>query len=66
MDQEQKSRINHALIIGFLAGILIFGLIGWFQSENKNIGFFIPMLIPVYFIYKLLRKNGKWKGRLST
>lgn len=53
-----KSKIFHASAIGFLAGILIFGLIGWGLSEEKRLGFFIPMLIPIVFIYKLV-KNPK-------
>ena len=53
-----KSKIFHASAIGFLAGILIFGLVGWGLSEEKHLGFFIPMLIPIVFIYKLV-KNPK-------
>ncbi|WP_113924308.1 hypothetical protein [Cognataquiflexum aquatile] len=53
-----KSKIFHASAIGFLAGILIFGLVGWGLSEEKRLGFFIPMLIPIVFIYKLV-KNPK-------
>lgn len=53
-----KSKIFHASAIGFLAGILIFGLVGWSLSEEKRLGFFIPMLIPIVFIYKLV-KNPK-------
>lgn len=53
-----KSKIFHASAIGFLAGILIFGLVGWGLSEEKHLGFFIPMLIPIIFIYKLV-KNPK-------
>jgi hypothetical protein len=53
-----KSKIFHASAIGFLAGILIFGIVGWSLSEEKRLGFFIPMLIPILFIYKLV-KNPK-------
>lgn len=53
-----KSKIFHASAIGFLAGILIFGLVGWGLSEEKRLGFFIPMLTPIIFIYKLV-KNPK-------
>ena len=53
-----KSKIFHASAIGFLAGILIFGLVGWGLSEEKHLGFFIPMLIPIVFIYRLV-KNPK-------
>jgi hypothetical protein len=57
-DKLKKSKIFHAVAIGFLAGILIFGIVGWSLSDEKRLGFFIPMLIPILFIYKLL-KNPK-------
>lgn len=50
-----KSKIWHAAYIGFLAGILIFGVVSWSLSPQKHLGFLIPMLIPVFFIYKLLK-----------
>lgn len=52
----KTSKIFHALFIGFLAGILIVGLVSWSLSSKKNFGFFIPMLIPVIFIYRQLKK----------
>ena len=54
----KNSKIFHAAAIGFLAGILIFGTVSWILSSEKRLGFFIPMLIPVFFIYRLL-KNPK-------
>lgn len=51
----KKSKIFAATAIGFLAGVFIFGMVGWFLSEEKRIGFFIPMLIPVFFIYKMIK-----------
>lgn len=54
----QNSKIFHAALIGFLAGILIFGIVAWSLSPKKQIGFFIPMLFPVIFIYKMI-KNPK-------
>ncbi len=50
-----KSKLWHATSIGFLAGILIFGVVSWSLSSEKHLGFLIPMLIPVIFIYKLLK-----------
>ena len=50
-----KSKLWHATYIGFLAGILIFGIVSWSLSSEKKLGFLIPMLIPVFFIYKLLK-----------
>ena len=53
---RKKSRILHALYIGFLAGILAFGLISWSLYSETHFGFLVPMLIPIIFIYKLLKK----------
>ena len=54
----KKSKLIHATLIGFLAGILIFGVVAWSLSAEKKLGFFIPMLIPIAFIYRLV-KNSK-------
>jgi len=54
----KDSKILHASLIGFMAGILIFGTVSWILSPEKRVGFFIPMLIPVFFIYKMM-KNPK-------
>jgi hypothetical protein len=56
-----KSKIFHATYIGFPAGILIFGFVSWSLSSEKHFGFLIPMLIPVVFIYKLLKTPKKNK-----
>ena len=62
--KHKKSKLFHAALIGFLAGILIFGLVAWILSPEKKLGFFIPMLIPIVFIYKLF-KNPKDKNDLE-
>ena len=54
----KKSKLFHAMYIGFLGGILIFGIVSWSLSSEKKLGFLIPMLIPIVFIYRLL-KNPK-------
>ena len=54
-----KSKVTHALIIGFLAGVIIFGMVGWFMSSQKRLGFFIPMLFPAYFIYRMVKNSRK-------
>lgn len=54
----KKSKLFHAMYIGFLGGILIFGMVSWSLSSEKKLGFLIPMLIPIVFIYRLL-KNPK-------
>ena len=56
-----KSKIFHATSIGFLAGILIFGVVSWSLSSEKNLGFLIPMLIPIAFIYGLVKNPNKNK-----
>jgi type IV secretory pathway TrbD component len=63
-EKLRKSKITHALLIGFLAGILIFGLIAWILSPEKQIGFFIPMLLPLLFIYRAFKK-GRVKSELE-
>ena len=54
-----NSKIFHATIIGFLIGILIFGFVSWGLSSEKRIGFIIPMLIPVLFIYRMMKSKNK-------
>ncbi len=56
-----NSRILHATIIGFLFGILIFGFVSWGLSSEKRLGFFIPMLIPILFIYRMMKSKKKNK-----
>lgn len=51
----KNSKIFHAAFIGFLAGILIFGVVSWSLSPKKQFGFFIPMLIPIFIIYRLMK-----------
>ena len=57
----KKSKIFHAVSIGFLTGILIFGFVSWSLSSEKRLGFIIPMLIPIVFIYKMLKNPNKNK-----
>lgn len=57
----KKSKLWFAIWIGFLAGILIFGVVSWGLSSEKHFGFLIPMLIPVVFIYRLLTAPNKNK-----
>lgn len=51
----KQSKLFHALAIGFLGGILIFGVAAWSMAEEKQVGFLIPMLIPAVFIYRMLK-----------
>ena len=56
--QLKQSRLFHTIGIGFLAGILLFGVIAFALSPEKQVGFLIPLAIPVVFIYRAL-KNPK-------
>lgn len=57
----KQSKLFHALAIGFLAGILIFGVVSWSLHSEKRFGFLLPMFIPVLFIYRLLKAPNKNK-----
>ena len=46
--QDKKAALINAVLIGFLAGVVIFSI------AKNGFGFFI--LIPLYFIYKLVNK----------
>ncbi len=54
----KKTKIFFAASIGFLAGMLIFGIVSWSLSPQKHWGFLIPMLIPISFLYRMV-KNSK-------
>lgn len=53
----KDSKIFYAFVIGFLAAILVFGVVAWVMSDTKNFGFFIPMLIPIIMIKNLLKRT---------
>lgn len=61
-DKLKKSKVFHAASIGFLAGILIFGVVSWSLSSEKHLGFLIPLLIPLTFIYRMLKNPNKNKN----
>jgi len=56
-----KSKLLYAIWTGFLAGILLFGVVAWSLNPEKKLGFLIPMFIPVFFIYKILKAPNKNK-----
>lgn len=60
-EKLKKSKVFHATAIGFLAGILIFGFASWSLSSEKRLGFLIPLLIPVVFIYRMIKNPNKNK-----
>jgi len=54
-----KSKLWYATSIGFLVGILIFGVVSWSLFSEKRFGLLIPMFIPLVFIYKLPKAPNK-------
>ncbi len=61
----KQSKIFFAAAIGFLAGVFVFGIVGWILSPKKNFGFFIPMIIPILLIRGIIKK-GKENQALET
>lgn len=57
----KKTKVFYAAAIGFMVGILIFGFVSWMLLSEKRFGFLIPMLIPVIFIYRMLKAPNKNK-----
>ncbi|GMQ29755.1 hypothetical protein [Algoriphagus confluentis] len=55
----KNSKIFHATLIGFLIGILLFGFGAWILSPEKQAGFLIPMIFPIWFVYKMLKTPKK-------
>jgi hypothetical protein len=55
----KKAKIWHAIYIGFFAGVFIYGMVSWILAQEKNWGFFIPMAIPLFFIYGLVKDSKK-------
>ena len=57
-DKELKQKkIINALIIGFLAGIFFVGIFA--VIYKKNVLGIVPMLIPLFLIYKIVKKDKK-------
>jgi len=57
----KKSKLFHATAIGFLIGILIFGVAAWSLNPEKQLVFLLPMLITVIFIFRTLKSSNKNK-----
>ncbi len=57
----KKTKLFHATAIGFLTGILIFGVVAWILNPEKQLVFLIPIFIPVVFIYRTLKSSNKNK-----
>ncbi len=53
----KKSKIWNAAVIGFLAGIVIYGIVSAILSKKSII--ILPLLFPLYFIYRLVSGSKK-------
>lgn len=59
--KQKKSKLWNAVFIGFLFGILLFGFGAWILNPDRKIGFLIPMLFPIIFIYRAFKKPNEYK-----
>lgn len=50
-----KSKLWYSLSIGFLSGIMVFGVVSWLLYSEKGFGFLLPTAIPAFLIYKLVK-----------
>ena len=57
----RKSKLFDALFIGFMAGVILFGVVSWVISDEKRIGFFIPMLIGGWLIGVFVKKQKAYR-----
>lgn len=53
----KKSKIINAAVVGFLASIVVVGLVS--SIMTKKVGILIPMFFPVYFIYRIVSSSKK-------
>ena len=56
-EKLKKSKLFYSIFIGFLGGVFGFGMVSWILNPDRKLGFLIPMLIPIAFIYKLVKSN---------
>lgn len=64
LEQKKKmltSKRWYALSFGFLAGVVIFGLANWLLFSEKRYGFLLPVIIPVFLMYKMVKTPNKYK-----
>jgi len=59
----KKSKIINAFVIGFLASIIAIGIVSSIYGKNYSV--IIPLLFPVYFIYRIVSNSNKNK-KLET
>jgi ABC-type transport system involved in cytochrome bd biosynthesis fused ATPase/permease subunit len=52
----KKSKLFHALSIGFLAGIVLFGVGAWLISEKRSFALLFPLMIPIVMIRSIIKK----------
>lgn len=61
-ETKKPGKLFNALAIGFLAGVFIFGMVSWSLAEEKNWGLLLPLSIPLFFIYQVLKKPKRPKN----
>lgn len=66
MEKEKlkQSKLLYAALIGFLFGIISFGIVGLIMSGHWKLGFLMPLIIPIVFIRKMI-KSGKGNQALE-
>ena len=58
----KKRKMFNAFVIGFLAAIVVVAVVAWSLGSKKNlIAFLLPMLFPIYFIYRIIKNSKKDK-----
>ena len=62
----KKGKMFNAFVIGFLAAIVVVAVVAWSLGSKKNlIAFLLPMLFPIYFIYRII-KNSKIQKKIKN
>jgi len=53
----KKSKMISSFMIGFLASIVVIGIVSSINTKNYIV--IIPLLFPIYFIYKIIGNSKK-------
>lgn len=65
-NQLKRRKVLTAFVIGFLSGIVLFGIISWIMGSTKNfLSFLLPLLFPIFIIKKLLKDTDQEKNLKS-
>lgn len=55
----KKTKTINAFLIGFIASIIVIGVVSSIYGKNYSI--LIPLLFPIYFIYRIVGNSNKNK-----